>query len=579
MLSAVLAGGVMPWTLDIHTIDVGIGESSLIVINDPAVAGSRRVILVDGGLATAARVVDDKVSAVLGAAFGPGVGPDIILVTHFDGDHSAGIGTLLAADNLTVLCKEIAAIAAPLVLPNQPLAAGGRQQVAAAAAAATAGVMWGSWGPNFADVNPTVTGVIGGPGVIGGVGAGLTDLAAATFGLNAVNAHGPYNNVTLIVNPARRNAAALASGTAAAAAAAAGNPVLPAIEGALFQELRAAVSPPARFWTDGIYRNCTIYDAGGTFVPPAPYQRAVSGFTIRYMALGVTVPGLNRNRIVALPAPGTELLWAGAAPAGAPVAVLVTRPVPGMVPTASVWQGPGAPVAVFGATSNDLSLALVIRFNDFMFFTAGDLPIAGENLLLPPLLGQTLPDGTTLVGGAAGQFPAPPPPVPLVAFKCGHHGAATSTGPLFLANLTPVTALISCGNNYGHPDQGVVNMLNAGTPTRFYLTNCRYQRMNVTASPAFNLGAPPAAGVAGAIVQDIPGNKSRISGDNAVMPMAVGRDRGDILLEVTAASSTAAPGMRSYDVTYWENYPSAPPGPGGAAGVPVPGLVIETTTW
>ncbi|MEV4772186.1 hypothetical protein [Micromonospora humida] len=43
----------MPWELEIHTIDIGVGEASLIIAEDPAVPGSRRSILIDGGLSAA----------------------------------------------------------------------------------------------------------------------------------------------------------------------------------------------------------------------------------------------------------------------------------------------------------------------------------------------------------------------------------------------------------------------------------------------------------------------------------------------------------------------------------------------
>jgi hypothetical protein len=244
---------------------------------------------------------------------------------------------------------------------------------------------------------------------------------------------------------------------------------------------------------------------------------------------------------------------------------VVTSPDPAFpAPTGRVWRG-GAASATFnsGVADNDVSIGLMVRFNQFLYFTAGDLPVQGENLLWPALLADALPTGT-----AGGLLAPPAPPPPMVGFKCGHHGASTSTSPTMLTGLLPMTAIISCGAKNSHPDQSVITLLQ-GQPSvsRILLTNCRYHRVGVPASPAVDRGLPPAApagGVGpGAIVQAVAGNKSRVSGDNVDDNLAPGRSRGDIQLSVTEAGSTAAAGARSYTRTYFENYPPAgvPVGP------------------
>jgi beta-lactamase superfamily II metal-dependent hydrolase len=95
----------MAWELQIHTIDVGQGESSLIVARDTAAGGQHRTMLIDGGEAGFAETVHNYVAAQLGPL---GIPLDHILVSHYDGDHSGGVTALLQADNLWRVCDLIA---------------------------------------------------------------------------------------------------------------------------------------------------------------------------------------------------------------------------------------------------------------------------------------------------------------------------------------------------------------------------------------------------------------------------------------------------------------------------------------
>ncbi|WP_329101116.1 MBL fold metallo-hydrolase [Micromonospora sp. NBC_01699] len=83
----------MPWTVDIHHLDIGsIGDATVIDVKYPAGGGGppiRRTVLVDGGKANAAAIVHPYLVSI-------GVNRvDIIIVTHFDQDHYYGISALL----------------------------------------------------------------------------------------------------------------------------------------------------------------------------------------------------------------------------------------------------------------------------------------------------------------------------------------------------------------------------------------------------------------------------------------------------------------------------------------------------
>ena len=88
----------MPYTLEVHHIDVGQGDSSLILVRDESNANAIvRSVLVDAGLATASGPVDSYVR-------NQGVANlDAIVATHYDKDHYYGL-TELFGDSSSVLC-------------------------------------------------------------------------------------------------------------------------------------------------------------------------------------------------------------------------------------------------------------------------------------------------------------------------------------------------------------------------------------------------------------------------------------------------------------------------------------------
>lgn len=105
---------------------------------------------------------------------------------------------------------------------------------------------------------------------------------------------------------------------------------------------------------------------------------------------------------------------------------------------------------------NDGSLAYILNYKDFRYYTAGDLPSIGEESLLEG-------DGPHRVD----------------AFKCGHHGSANSTSEDFLKARQPTLAFISCGSqSFGHPTYDVVERLcsDDSTVEGLFLTNCIHNR-------------------------------------------------------------------------------------------------------
>jgi hypothetical protein len=549
----------MVWQMDILTIDVGQGESSIIDIQDIPPGGgpptTRRTVLIDGGLAGYADIVHQHVRAVNPQ------GVDFILVSHYDGDHSEGVTNLLAADNLWHFCEAICAVAAPYaIVPGQ-----NRAQIIAATTAAASAAAWGAWGPNAGLEAPVVAAALATPML-----AGMTDVQAANAGAAAVTAHGAFGVASLVAPTRTRNIAVkLAARVAATMVAFLPPPAtLPAVQAAmrtsLQQSWRGFVPARATVDTGGIYRTTEVIDIGNRVAPDPAYVPSVNG-QVNVATVLTAAPLVNRQR-TSIPLLGTELLWRAGAPANAataPVALVVSTPLTGVVlPVGSAWQGQGVAGAhvASGQADNDVSIGLLFRFNEFTYFTAGDLPFHGENVIGASLLAHPVPDAT---GVAGNNFPVPPPP-PFGAFKVGHHGGSTSTIGTFPGAVQPAAALLSSGTGYGHPTQLVINALYAQpTIAHFYLTNCLYPRVDV---PASNGVAPQqtAMVMGGAAL-----NRSRISGDNGPVNNAMLRARGDITLHVDEPGSTVMPGPRQFTVTYWDQNPPV----GGA------NWVNETTVW
>lgn len=97
---------------------------------------------------------------------------------------------------------------------------------------------------------------------------------------------------------------------------------------------------------------------------------------------------------------------------------------------------------------NEASIGLLVRYGDFTYFTAGDLPGGGS----PG--GYETKDLETAAGEIIGDIDV---------LHVGHHGSETSSNEVFLEKARPEAAVISVGrdNDYGHPTATVLQRLDA----------------------------------------------------------------------------------------------------------------------
>ncbi|TCZ68386.1 ComEC/Rec2 family competence protein [Flaviaesturariibacter aridisoli] len=88
---------------------------------------------------------------------------------------------------------------------------------------------------------------------------------------------------------------------------------------------------------------------------------------------------------------------------------------------------------VYDSNHNNDSLAWLLRFHNFRYYTGGDLKTELEDELF------YTPDCTDIPPGAR-------PAEKIHVFKAGHHGANGSTSDKFLKMLRPDAGIVSCGN-------------------------------------------------------------------------------------------------------------------------------------
>jgi beta-lactamase superfamily II metal-dependent hydrolase len=95
---------------------------------------------------------------------------------------------------------------------------------------------------------------------------------------------------------------------------------------------------------------------------------------------------------------------------------------------------------------NDNSIALIVTYGDFEYFTAGDLTFSAE---------KSLATGIRNVD----------------VYHVNHHGSsATSSNIDFVTKLDPEVSVVSNGNKYGHPRKVVADRL-VDIDSKFYQTN------------------------------------------------------------------------------------------------------------
>jgi hypothetical protein len=450
-----------------------------------------------------------------------------IVTSHYDADHSGGVQALLIADNLWRICETIgnAVAAAPYTGVRPPDVAG----YACAAYAACQG----AWGPNRGSANIFIT------AARLSAAPAATDAQAAEEGIDQAQdaqksaLYGALGTPLAITPQTRGKVARL---VAPVAATAAGVNVAALVRDAAFTALRTTAPAGSKFRTDGLYATSHLIDIGNTAHMPAKYAGAVGGTF--YMSGGnyyIQAPGIARQRTSA-PNLGAEVMWGTPAPGGAPAA---NAPAAFVVSRLKyVWRAANGlcPIAS-GQPDNDDSIGLVVRFNNFFYWTGGDLPYQGEDIVATSLMAYGLP--RPVIGGTYAVATR------IALFKCGHHGSAGSTSAAFLAAATPPAALISAGNNpaFEHPDDATLNRLDAdGNIRHFYLTNCNFQSNAVPISMGLNQWTAA-------------NNKSRVAGDNNPNNTAPARQRGDIRSSVTQANSLLVPGnlARVVATRYWEH--------------------------
>jgi beta-lactamase superfamily II metal-dependent hydrolase len=518
----------MAWELEISTIDVGQGESSLIIAQDVGGIGGSRTMLIDAGRAGRAKFVMPYVRARLAAR---GIARlNHLLVSHYDVDHSGGVLTLLNNDNLWQLCALMAApaIAAWNAAGMTGATPGDCAAAAAAAACATCRGAYDLPGHQYAfraplaaqqalmKTNPTIR-------------------QGAEIGREYME---NYNrNLSLLITPQSFIGAAMVAGTRILAGP---QPVSTAqVATAIHTAIQAQVKNPVA--TYGLLRDTQVIDIGVSPHRPTEYIPELQGRLDLKGGTAVNPPGTARTHLEVFPNDnGDELLWhtgGGAipAPANSPAAFLVAN-------NKWIWRAPNGACPIQGQPDNADSIGLMVRFANFFFYTGGDLPWQGEDLVGNSIMANQLPNPQ---GGNPFALPAR-----IAAIKCGHHGSDHSTSAAFLQTINPRAATISSGKaqfqNENHPAQGVLNRLEAQVNTGvaandlelFYLTNCNYPRTYV----AMSNGADQLA----------PTSHSRVAGDNSLHNSAANHVRGNQRLFLTQAESTG----NQFHVEYYENKPN-----------------------
>lgn len=506
----------MPWNLEVRTIDVGQGESSLINVYDGV--DESRTMLIDGGLQAMGSFVNKELDGVLGE----GMPLDRILVSHYDIDHSGGIMALLAADNYSSICQTIAIITKECASDYGGTSK--NKRIAAGTAGACAAFLGAYNLPNGPQKKTVAR--LAASSAASLADDNMTGAAAANIGIKEAEMIAGGDNPVLIPSnskPKRRSVSKNA-GFAAASALATNKPEyekLADIEQEIFDDLSTFIEANFRFNTNGRFNTTNVIDTGDTTGVPDSYARIVRGEVLMSRNTWVKAPDINRMR--STPALGAEILWntgpnAQLAPAGSPMIFTMAH-------NRKVWNWTGTLSPAID--NNNECFAVMLRFNKFFFYTGGDLIAEGEDVIAQKIKAVQLPNPN------GGNFPLP---ALIAAFKCGHHGADTCTSQTFLNRATPKAALISCGDNsYGHPAQDVVNRLHGqGSLNYFYLTGCPTETTYIPATyhPQQNQLTTF-------------GNKSRVAGGIATPP-------GDITLWIGSTESNADGDNKYFVMSYYD---------------------------
>ncbi len=531
----------MAWSLEIHTIDVAQGESSLIVARKDF--GSEvRSMLIDGGLAKYGRQVNDFVSRHL-----HNEELDVMVTTHYDTDHSGGHMTLFQADNLTIISNVIGRAVGQAV-QNQYDEDDVEIDCLIAGVASFAATVCGAYRSMPADTSGFVTGAIDAAFDAVNELNDATDEQILNTAFDAaveeIDDIG-YNNR---LNPElmkmyNSGAARQISKLVARATYAARNGANYRIRAATDSFFTRIAPPPTQaglvqnsgrnysFQTGERYKNTLVYNPGkvdtvGSGISSKdlnPYFNALLG-KVNIASYTASAPALRRD--FEIPSLGQELLGTSDPDAPKVYCVAVLQRVLNSRTQVSTDNG------------NGISIGLAVVFGDFVFYTGGDLPVDGLNMI-----------PNAIIGNATFGSPAYIP-----AFKAGHHGSSESNSTAYLTATKPKTSIISAGyRQFGKnpdavlPRQDVINWFTAqATMKYFYLTNCKIIRTGVPYSNN--------------LPQITKGNKSRIAGDNGFDPgegkrgapnLKAKQIRGNISMYVEEDQINTIGG--TFDVVYWEN--------------------------
>lgn len=534
----------MPWELQIHTIDVAQGESALVIVKNQA-QGQFYSMLIDGGLGQYGNVVDNYISPILEDRQ-----LDYIVTSHYDNDHSGGITRLLRNDNMSQLVLSVTTRVFDQLDGNLGAEADDRFL-----ATSTVGSFLGYTSGGYND------GTIDGTAhydsclliaQVSRLGKG-PDVPLATIINGAVketmaqvrSSYGPPSARDLIKYYGSGKPSTIARRLAAFVVA---NKTALNLQVLMFNFLFDQFSPNNQgyfsTWIEDTgntrYDQCQIFDPGDVDDLGLPfgigdytlYRNAVNGqCQVAGFTTGI-VGENNRNRQI--PVLGNNLIPTNPPGGGDPLQLAQAPHIYCLAVNRNVIH---SNVQVSRDNGNGISIGLGIQFGQFGFFTGGDLPADGLNMIPNAFLNRPQFGNLRLIA----------------AFKAGHHGSRHAISQNFLTAARPVSSVISCGytqfggnHNSVHPDQDTINLLQGqGTIVNYFLTNCKILRNFVPASDNAR--------------QLIPGNKSRVAGDN-------GRDPG----EGNAPDGNPNPKVHRGNVVLYLNQAESVSPHNGVAGVPLP---------
>ena len=468
----------MAWTLEIHTIDVGQGESSLIIAKN-IVHGDltdSRTMLIDGGLQSKAEHVFNFVWNKLQATELTAI--DIVLTTHYDQDHSGGISKLLTVDSFYKLYDDLAE-----KIDDELNALDTEHRNRAAVTCVTSAIAFSMIGgaPFRGDDDVDMSGGddVTVDEVNGCVVQALTEYYdgstsnpafwsyedARDRGIRAardvISAHSVPLRNRLHTNTKRSTLLNLIVGGAWDIFE---NRGTVDIRKAMLDRILDNFTFTGWFNTRGIFKNATLVDIGdGSYTDSSSesYTLMTDG---KAVINGDTIWPYGGTRLRLYPDLKSELFFGeDDIPTNAPTVFVVAR-------NASYWDSSytGEIYTTMSTDKNKKSIALLVKFNRFMFFTGGDLTSEEENAI-----------ATSFANSDSNKPWTDDTPNQVTSSKAGHHGSRNSTSTTLLDEFSPRSVFVSASGRtrFGrsddtHPNRDTMKRLVQHTSIRrVYLTN------------------------------------------------------------------------------------------------------------